>query len=412
MPAITRKDGEQFAVYTYRELLTLKKTALLKQEIELLRQEHGQYARFYWQEDGDIEAVFSRDAGYLLAESVWEALDKPDDLLYCEVVAKQNVALLVVIRAGSVYLDAEIGVESLQDEFQSLISSEHQYDIYIYGDVPLAKIAKPGMFAFDETQVKSFTVLEKSVFLNLPLNDDYRLLPVSKAIDDLKLREISFAPLVLGVIALGVIGYFGYQELKPVPPPPPPPAVVNPYAQYEQKLMSPEPSALLSAVAGNLRLLFTIPGWAPTMVTYEKNSMTAVLASELKASGDLLLHWIKHRNMVLGIQQGGMATIQVNISAPGRPRPTKLYNLKEMLSDLFDHTHLLLPGSTLTITTPVKQGVYQSSDVTVNINEVSAAVLAIYGETLNNKPIILNSMNLQVETGLISGQIQLTVLGA
>lgn len=412
MPAITRKDGEQFAVYTYRELLTLKKTALLKQEIESLRHEHGQYARFYWQEDGDIEAVFSRDPGYLLAESVWEVLDELDDLLYCEVLAKQNVALLVVIRAGSVYLDAEISVESLQDEFQSLISSEHQYDIYIHGEVPLAKIAKPGMFAFDAAQVKSFTVLEKSVFLNLPLNDDYLLLPVNKAIDDLKLREISFAPVVLGVIALGVIGYFGYQELKPTPPPPPPPAVVNPYAQYEQKLMSPAPSALLAAIADNLRSLFTIPGWTPTMVTYEKNAVTVVLASELKASGDLLLHWAKRRNIVLGIQQGGTATLQMNISEPARPRPTKLYNLKEMLSDLFDHTHLLLPGSTLTITVPVQQGVYQSSDVTVNFNGVSVPVLALYAQTFDNKPIILNSLNLRVDTGLMSGQIQLTVLGA
>ncbi len=411
MPAIVRNDGEQFAVYTYRELLALKKSSLLKREIQLLKEEHGQYARFYWQEEGDVEAVFSRDPGFLLAECAWEHFGSPDDLIYCEVMPGEQVAILIVIRAGAVYLDAEVSVDNLYDEFVPLATGENQYDIYIYGDAPLAEVAAEGVFAFDDAHVKSFTHLEDSAFSKLPLNEDFRLLLVDKAIADLKLKEVSLVPLLVIILGIGGIGYFAYQMMKPPPPPPPKPIIVNPYAQYEQQLASPSPENILNAVAKQVQVVSIIPGWQATNMKYANNTLDVTLTTPIQASGDFLVHWAKKNNLDLGIQSNS-ASVKISIDVPSRPKPTTIYNLRQILAEIFDDTHLFLPGSTVTFSSPTAQGKFSSSTVTVNFNNLASPILNLYGRVLKDKPVVLESMTFNLQGGLLSGQMKLTVLGA
>jgi len=413
MPAVLRQDGESFAVYTYREFISMKKTSLLKKEIQFLKEEHGEYARFYWQEGGGIEAVFSRDAGYLLAESVWQYFKGPQDLLYCEQLEGKKTALLVVIRDNLVYLDEEVSLENLVNELETLTMGEHQYDVYIYGGVPISDTPGGGdeVFAFNKEKIRSFNILKESAFLKLPLNPDFLLLPVDQAIADLKLKEPSVIPFIVGAVALGVVAYLGYQELNPPPPVPKAPAVVNPYAGYEQALMSPSPQDVMSQVSDSIRLLYTVPGWVPKQMTYSHGSLSVRLVSELNASGDLLLHWIKRYNMSLGVEENG-ATLNIQFNLPPRPQPKVLYQLKEVLSLLFDETHLIFPGSTISFTQPSVQGVYSSTDLNITFNGASALVLDLYGKLLGDKPVVINTMTLNVDSGLLSGQMQLTLLGA
>ena len=77
MPQILRHDGVPFVVYTYRELVTAKKYNLLKRELEMLAREHGANARFYIYPDGDLEAIFSQEEGYLLGENIWQHFGNP-----------------------------------------------------------------------------------------------------------------------------------------------------------------------------------------------------------------------------------------------------------------------------------------------------------------------------------------------
>ena len=113
MPQILRHDGVPFVVYTYRELVTAKKYSLLKRELEMLGREHGDNARFYVYPDGDLEAIFSKDAGYLLGENIWQHFGNPADLIYCEALADGENALLVIVKQGSVYLDAQLPLTNL-----------------------------------------------------------------------------------------------------------------------------------------------------------------------------------------------------------------------------------------------------------------------------------------------------------
>ncbi|MFN7097686.1 MAG: hypothetical protein ACK4PR_09050, partial [Gammaproteobacteria bacterium] len=71
MPLITREDGVQFAYYTYRETLSSKSLSMLRREALVISRENGQYARFFSLSGYDVDAVFSRDKGYLLGELIW-----------------------------------------------------------------------------------------------------------------------------------------------------------------------------------------------------------------------------------------------------------------------------------------------------------------------------------------------------
>src|SRR5687768_4951897 len=103
MPTIKRADGAQFAIHTYRELLKLQRPALMKNEIRLLAQNHGEYIRLFKQNQKNLEAIFSRDPGFLLGESVWHYFGKPSDLIYCEALPEGQQAIVVVIKANTVY---------------------------------------------------------------------------------------------------------------------------------------------------------------------------------------------------------------------------------------------------------------------------------------------------------------------
>src|SRR5579871_5629462 len=144
MPILKRDDGAQFAIHTYRELLEPIKTSLLKTEVRMLAQNHGEYVRLFKQPNGQIEAVFSRDPGYLLGEALSEYFGKPNDLIYCEALPEGQYAIVVVIRSGVIYLDSRIPIVSIADEFTALVTGNNRYQIYIYGNIPLSEMKEPG----------------------------------------------------------------------------------------------------------------------------------------------------------------------------------------------------------------------------------------------------------------------------
>lgn len=120
MPVLIRDDGSQFITRAYRELLSAKKFALQKREVTLLERDNGSFVRLFRQSNGDIEAVFSHEQGYLLGETVWHFFENSDALIYCEILDGGEKAVLVVVRQGSVFLDAEISVSQIIDEFSAL----------------------------------------------------------------------------------------------------------------------------------------------------------------------------------------------------------------------------------------------------------------------------------------------------
>ena len=71
MSLLNRPDGIQFVVQPYRERIAIGKRSVMVQRIRLLSEQHGQYVLISPLTKDAVEAVFSKESGYLLGESVW-----------------------------------------------------------------------------------------------------------------------------------------------------------------------------------------------------------------------------------------------------------------------------------------------------------------------------------------------------
>ena len=98
----------------------------------------------------EYEVAFSPDPGYLLGESIWHHFQRPVDMIYCEAIPNTTEAILVVVKAGSVYLDGSFPVESIPDELVVFLTQQNNFEIYIYGDVPISATPVDGKFSFEE----------------------------------------------------------------------------------------------------------------------------------------------------------------------------------------------------------------------------------------------------------------------
>ena len=414
MPILKRDDGIQFAIHAYRELLEARKVSLLRNEIRMLAQNHGEYVRLFQQSAGQIEAVFSRDPGFLLGEAVWEHFGKPSDLVYCEALPEGHAAIVVVVRGGSVYLDTKIPYSNIADEFASLVTGANRYSIYIYGDVPVTEIKAHGKFNFAPTQIKSFTRLEQSVFKNLVVNDQLQLQPLELALSEEKFgKKFPWTWLITAILALGIIWWFyNYTTTKPVstaastteeaPPP-------DPFAGYKAALNTAAPEKAIAELASTIDGVYLIPGWATTGVTFAGGVYTIQLAS---IGGPLVAldQWAHSHNMNMSISsQGAILTMTSNLQ--NRATPTTIYPLRQVLYSVVDNIDQVLAAPSVTLGTATPTAAYQSLPITVQFTSIAPDVLSLIGRQLANLPIQFNSAQITFNQGLLSGTLQLTILG-
>lgn len=422
MPQILRQDGVPFVVYTYRELVAAKKTSLLKKELHFLAREHGDFTRFYAYPDGDYEAVFSREPGYLLGENIWQHFGNPLDLLYCEQLEDSDNALLVVIRDGTVYLDAELPIANLMDEFINLIGAENQYDVYIYGDIPLAKTATETKFAFEPEMLKSFNVLPEPVFPTLEADEALKLIPFEVAILELPTKTISYTKYIIFAVFVMAVGYGIWKTMQDTPAPKPQVTKIaapikqapqNPYQQYITALSSPSPSQQMTAILGNAKALLTVPGWTPKKMTYDAVSQKATYTLEnIGGDAKLLLSWVKENNVNFSLESN-KATIVYNLDIPNRSAPTNMYNLRDTVALLYDGLHEIFPDTNISFAEGKEQGIYRSVSMTISFKDISFQVLYLLASALQSYPVVMQNFSItSINEGIMSGSIQLQVLGA
>src|SRR5438105_2840630 len=104
MSLLNRHDGVQFVAQAYRERITIAKRSVLVTKIKTLAEQHGQYILLMPAPQQSIEAVFSKESGNLLGETVWNYFDRAPYLIFCERLSKDNnQVLVVVVRNGEVY---------------------------------------------------------------------------------------------------------------------------------------------------------------------------------------------------------------------------------------------------------------------------------------------------------------------
>lgn len=417
MAILTRDDGVAFAIYTYRELITAKKGPLLRNELMLLSRDNGEYARFYDKPGGDFEAVFGHEAGYLLGENVWHYFNQPDDLIYCEQLPDNEHAILVVVRDGNVFIDAKLPLANLLDEFLGLIAGDNRFDINIYGDlIPLAKTAQEDKFAFDPNLVKSFTILDAPIFETLPLDENFRLIPISKAITELGLAENSMLKWGISLIVLLVLA-FGIYKTMQQPAPLEEVAVtktteapVDPYAGYRAALRTPNPATVIGAAWGTIQQLMSIPGWAPASLTLEGvQSATATLTDDGGDTGTLLA-WARQHQLEVDIS-GATPTLTIPYRLENRANPRQIYQLKDTASLLYDDLTRLLPSGSVNLGSMTSEGPYGTMSLEIGLQDVGETQLNLLAQSLENFPVQIDSLSFNIEHGAISGTMKLTVYG-
>lgn len=409
MSYITREDGEHFVVPSYRDVLTVKQKSQLKKEVLLLSKSYGEYVAIQKKNITQYEVAYSPDTGYLLGESIWHQFKKPLDLVYCEVIPNTTEAILVIVKAGSVYLDGSFPLDSIPEELIIFLTQQNNFEIYIYGDVPISQEPVAGKFSFEAASVKSFTVLDKPVFPKLPLLKIYQLKLVDTVLKELGVGAVPVKPILMLILLAG-LGWGGYELLKPAPPPPPPPPV-NPFQKFLDSLKSPSPDEEISKLSVSVTALLQIPGWTATSISYANSSLTAGLVSNGGTLQQLNAWCDIHKADILILQNG--ISVTMNLDLTSRPIPNKIYPNKKVLEDFIDRIAKVLPGNTLALGMSDRSSAFSTTELTINLTNITPAILDLIGKQLSGLPLVLNSVNATIdENGTLTGSIVLKALGS
>ncbi len=411
MSVLLRGDLTPFVLRPYRETIQMSGHSLFKKEIRLLSENYGNYARFFKQPDGSYEGVFSHDAGYLLGDLIWQHFAKPDNLIYCEELPEAGYTLMVIVIDGKVFLDNKINHRDLLEELATLSATPLSFSVYVCGDTPLSDHPGAGKLVLDTERVNSFSRLTEALFPTLALDPHLQLLPIETAISELKIDQPLriFIALMFGLVLLTLIGWWVEElpttaTLKPV-------QVELPAQHYLDAMQTPDPANQLRYLANAIVLLYSLPGWQAVTVTYDNGNLASVEVHSLGGSLDNLLKWAAANRITVELNRDG-ATMYLTLPMFNRSNVDKVpLNTQATLAVLVDRMMQVIPQKSVTINGETALGYFKKTDVTVEIKNLSPAALKLVAGQLSGLPIVLTSSTLNLTNGLLSGTIQLTVLG-
>lgn len=411
MPYITREDGERFIIPSYRDVLSAKKPALLKKEVMLLSTNYGEYITLQRKNIDQYEAAFSPEAGYLLGESVWSFFKRPRDLIYCEAIPNTTEAILVIVKGGSVYLDGSFPVDSIADELIVFRTQQNNFEIYIYGDIPLSQTPEEGKFSLDESSVKSFTILPEPVFPTLPTAKVFQLRLVDSVLKSQGIGVFPVKKLIVGIAIIALI-WLGIlylsQSKKPIVAPFI--GVINPYQLYINTLASPGPTEEITKVIGTLSRLYTIPGWVPSTAEYSGGSLRVNVKS-LGTKLNVLYQWAANNDAKVQMASEGVYLIFPPLTLINRASPTSISPLQQVIGEVLDRISTIAPGNNITLSPVMDRGRFSEAQLIIAFNSLTVELTRALADQLNGLPLILLKINLNVNNGLISGTITLKALG-
>lgn len=411
MPYITREDGERFIIPSYRDVLSAKKTSLLRREIQLLSQNYGDYIALQRKNINQYEVAFSPDPGYLLGETVWHYFKRPLDLIYCEAIPNTFEAILVIVKAGVVYLDGSFPLDAIFDELVIFRTQQNNFEIYIHGDVPISETPEEGKFSLDRSSIKSFNVLPEPIFPILPIVKSFQLQLVETVLKGRGIGAIPLRNFVIGFIGLVLLVGGWYlltsektPELQQVFIP-----ISRPYQAYINALSSPDPAEQIRWIANNVISLSTLPGWTPDEYTYQ-NNLVSVSVKSLGARTDLLFSWAKANHSNVEVQTTGFF-ITLGTGFRTRPNPQTISDLDRVIAVLLDAISYILPGNTLEVSEATSREDYKERTVKINFEDITPSTLDLIGQQLRNLPLVLSKVSIKIDKGKLSGLILLKALG-
>lgn len=412
MAIIERDDGVKFISPSYRELISAKKKSLLKKEIQMLSANYGSFAFIRKKNASQYEVAFNSEGGYLLGETVLKYFDNLSDIIFCERRHDSKEAILVIIKAGSVYVDTQISVDTLGEELIALRSQKNKYHIYIYGDIPISEKPSTTKFFFDAQSVASFNVLQESIFETLQTYEAIKLQPLKKALAAASMGAIPLRPLITGIIVILVL-YYGFDYIKAHKKSLPRVlvGVVDPYARFSATLSSPDPSVELYYFTQNIETLYSMPGASVINATFstDKGFYAQINPNNIDLSA--LNNWSIVHRFKLSVDGTGVHLAKDD-TTPNRHAPKTIYKLKGALILLIDNLKMILPeNDDITLGTVTNYGQFSEMPVTLNLANFTPSMMYTLANIFKNMPMNLTNANITISNGLISGTINLTIMG-
>jgi hypothetical protein len=410
MPHIIREDGERFVIPSYRDVISAKKTALLKKEILLLSASHGEYTCLHKKNIEQYEVAFSPEPGFLLGETAWSYFKRPLDLIYCEAIPNTSEAILVIVKGGSVYLDGSFPLDAIAEELVIFRTQQNNFDIYIYGDVPISEAIAEDKFTLHSSSVKSFNILPEPVFPTLPTIKRFQLQKLDIALKAQGIGVFPFTPIIATLVILG-LGWMAwdYLRLHEKQIPSFVTNVVNPYQLYLDSLSTPEPADEISEVVNKFLLISTVPGWYPDTIEYNSPKFSA----HMKSSGvrtDVLFDWAKANDMAINLEQTGFY-LAATQSLPNRQPPVGIHSTKEVIATILDRLSYILPGNKLAMGAATDRGRFMETLLTINFTNISPTTLSLLAQQLKDLPLGAPQVKIKMENGSLTGTISLKALG-
>lgn len=409
---LAKPDGTQFIVQAYRERLTLRKRSALVQKLRDLAEQHGQYLLLLPMPQRAIEVVFSKDPGYLMAETIWNFYAKPSHLIFCERLSKDhNQVLLTVIREGEVYLDTQIENEKVKNELLSLLTSEQTYRVIVSGDVALSEEEAKGF-------ASSFEAIRDSVIKQLPVLNTCRLSTLALALKS-PLLGSRITPLNLAaatIVFLCIIwGAYFYLKKPETPATLPQPQALNQtdnsYTEFYASLNSPAPSEQMEFVAQNFLRLYNLPmGWEAGELHLNNNNYRFSL---IRQGGNIeeMQAWATQHNFDFDLGTDG-AELSLTSTLSNRGIPRVIYPLQPVVAFLIDKLDPLFADNAIYVGEMRETGKVRTRSLTINLKDISPEILPLVGNILGaDLPLSISTIDVKVNAGLITGTIQLSAWG-
>lgn len=398
MATLTRADGVQFVLQSYREQFALKNTATLKNDIRLLAQTNGQFARLYKQSKGHIEAVFSKDSGYLLAEAIWNYFSKPQNLIYCEILntdVPDPTVLLIAVRNNAVLLDIQLPLSQIERELQALFSENIRYVIKVYGKIKIPN------------HVSGVETLLKPIFLIVPIHESYKLLPLEEALHHNKISNRPALRWVAGIGVLMLVSWF-FWSLKP--------NVKNTFfqitthEQLQHDLNQPPMSEQIFSLIQHINDVIVFPGWMLSEIHYQNSRVKLEMHSFGGTTHDLR-RWADTTHYHVLLTEKG-AEVTQDILLKKLPLSLPLLETQHTLSQVTDRLMNILPHQSISVGDMKKIGGYREIPIAIRVDAVSSDILEMIAKMLADLPLTLQAVSIHVNNGLLSGKIDLTIIGS
>lgn len=412
MSTLVRSDGTQFVMQAYRELLSATKKSQIVQEVRLLAEQQGQYVRLFKKAQNQYEAIFSTDPGCLLGESIWHYFGELENLIYCEALPDSAQILVVVVRSGSVYIDAQLLGSSLQSELLPLMTGDLKYRIITAGNVPLRKAESFGTFRFPKNLIESFETLDELLFHRLPSLKSLQLQPLPLALKSEHLNLGLSTPVIILITIAFFLGGWWLFTPKQVNVPLHQSILrkfSNPYMAFYRALAKPAADKQLVEIGDAVNTLYTLPGWTATKLHFSGKDYRIQVIPD---GGDmsLVIRWAKEHHYKFHLSSQGVE-LTYRSQIPSRSKPKTVYSNEQVVTQLVDQLDKLLHHQSVSLGASQRRGNVQETQLTVRLESVSPELLDLVSRELTNLPLELMSVDINLHSGLMSGTIQLSVWG-